>query len=393
MAAPAGGAAAVLPLLVATTNLAPRPAVQYEWRLAGLTKELFTAAAAGHALESPPFTAHGLEWTLKMWTDGERSQDGMGHVSLYVRLLTQNVTAVPCVTLSVGVAPEFELQAGSVFSTCEPPPVGSFVAWGCGKLLSHNALLSAFDAHVPGGVLTMRCTLRVGGLHHSANPATFDVPPPSLSAAWGALLASGEDADVTLMCGDERVAAHRLVLCARSPVFAAQLREGPLRVDAAAVPVPSNITPHTLTRLMEFIYTDELEPASPEEATHLPNAADHYGVRRLFAICERTLCAALAVENAAETLTLADQHSAATLKDAALRFVAANAVAVMATPGWTHLLSSRPALIAEALHTLATGAPPEPPARLASAADAGGEAGAAGAGKEGTAPRPRKRAR
>jgi speckle-type POZ protein len=205
----------------------------------------------------------------------------------------------------------------------------------------------------------------------------------------GALLASGEDADVTLVCRDERLAAHRLVLRMRSPVFAAQLSEGPLQADASAVPVPPDITPHTLKRLLQFLYTDELEPASPEEATHLLNAADHYGVRRLFAISEHTLCAALTVENAAETLTLADQHGAAALKDAALRFVAANAVAVMATPGWAHLVTSRPPLVVEAMHTLATGAPPAPPSRLAPVT----VAGAAGTSQEGATLRPRKRTR
>ncbi len=159
------------------------------------------------------------------------------------------------------------------------------------------------------------------------------------------------------------------------------------------MPVPPEITPHTLHRLLQFLYTDELEPSSPEEATHLLHAADHYGVRRLFCICERTLCAALSVDNAAETLALAGLHSAAALKDAALRFVAANAVAVMASAGWAHLVTSRPPLVVEAMHTLATGAPPVAPAGMAAAAGAGGDAGAAGAGEEGSAQQSRKRAR
>ena len=41
--------------------------------------------------------------------------------------------------------------------------------------------------------------------------------------------------------------------------------------------------------------------------------------------------------NAAHTLTLAEQHGARSLKVAALRFVAANAVAVLKTDGWAHL--------------------------------------------------------
>jgi speckle-type POZ protein len=170
---------------------------------------------------------------------------------------------------------------------------------------------------LPGGVLTVTVTLRLGSTLSAtvlANPAPL--PAPALSAHFGALLASGKGSDVTLVCGGERLAAHALVFATRSPVFAAQLDEGPMRADTAAVPVPPEITPQTLRRLLHFLYTDELEPASPEEASHLLNAADHYAVTRLFAICERTLCAALAVDTVATTLTLADQHGATGLKDA-----------------------------------------------------------------------------
>ena len=48
--------------------------------------------------------------------------------------------------------------------------------------------------------------------------------------------------------------------------------------------------------------------------------------------------------NAAHTLTLAEQHGSKALKDAALRFVAANAVAVMKTDGWKHMAAARQAL-------------------------------------------------
>ncbi len=141
--------------------------------------------------------------------------------------------------------------------------------------------------------------------------------------------------------------------------------------------MPPEITPQTLRRLLHFLYTDELEPESAEEASHLLNAADHYDLPRLFAICERTLCSALAIDTVATTLTLADQHGATALKHAALRYVAANAVAVMATPGWAHLASARPLLVSEALHTLATGVPPAAPAVEAPEAEGGAGDGAA----------------
>jgi speckle-type POZ protein len=391
MAAPAAVAPASSPPLagerhiVATTNVLPLSAVKYEWRLTGVSKEFFTAAAVGNKLVSPRFSAHGLEWALQLYPNGDEAAE-QGHVSLFLRLRTQNTTATPSVTLRAGVEPVDQLDSDDVFDTRKSPPEGSSSIWGLAKYLSHAALLKNFDAHVPGGVFTVTAVLQWPGVEACANPR--DPRAAGLAAAWGALLARGKYADVMLQCGGERIAAHRLVLCARSSVFAAQLEEGPMQADASAVPVPPEITPHTLRRLLHFLYTDELEP-SPPLATHLLNAADHYGVPRLFGICVRALSAALSVDNAADTLTLADQHSAATLKDAALRFVAANAAAVMATPGWAHLFTSHPPLVLEVMHTMATGAPPEAPLRLASA---GGDAAGAGEGSN-TEERLRKRGR
>ena len=80
------------------------------------------------------------------------------------------------------------------------------------------------------------------------------------------------------------------------------------------------------------------------QAQHLFNAADYHALPRLRAICERTLCESLTAENAAFTLTLAEQHSAAALKRESLLFVAHNVDEVMATEGWAHLDKAKPAL-------------------------------------------------
>jgi speckle-type POZ protein len=384
MAAPAAVVAVSAPALagkrriVATTSLVPRVAVEYEWRLEGVTKEFFTAAAVGQQLDSPPFFAHGLEWTLRLYPNGD-NDEGKGHVAVFVSLETQDATTTVTGTFGAGVEPDDALCASQVLSTCKPQPEGLFSTWGSAEYLPHTQLLKNFNAHVPGGVLAVRCSLRASSagaaVHDAVSP---NLPVSGLSASWGALLAGGKYADVTLLCGDERISAHRLVLCTRSPVFAAQLDAGPLQADASAVPVPPDITPHTLKLLLRFLYTDELEPESPEEATHLLNAADHYSMPRLFGICQRTLSASLRMDNAADTLMLADQHSAAALKGAALRFVAANAAAVMSTPGWAHLFASWPPLVLETMHTMATGAPPPPPQvplTPARGAEGGGAAG------------------
>jgi speckle-type POZ protein len=350
-----------------TTTLTRRGVHTHVWRLEGVTPADFRDAAAGDKLSSDEFSALGFAWRITMHPNGNVPQYA-GNVGLFLKLMTANSTT-PAINFELRINKEFREICSKDFSTFTPLPEGMCASWGFRKLVSHARLFANFDAYAPGGVLCVKVKMWQKRSEACPNP-TVRVPLPRLGLELGALLASGEGADVTLLCSAERLAAHALLLRTRSPVFAAQLREGPMQADASAVPVPPDITPHTLRRLLHFLYTDELEPSSPEEATHLLNAADHYDLPRLFAICERALCVALSVDNAAETLTLADQHAATGLKDAALRFVAANAVAVMATLGWEHLQTSRPALITEALRTLATGAPPVPPSTPPAPADA-----------------------
>ena len=174
------------------------------------------------------------------------------------------------------------------------------------------------------------------------------------------LLASGEAADVTLRCGGENFSAHRVVLCARSSAFKAMLMPPKEAKEATvSISVPESIDASSLRRMLAYIYTGELEPlSSAEEAHHLLTTAVHYCVPRLVDTVSRVLMRMLSVENAAATLTLAEMHHAAALKDAALRFVARNGIAVMATDGWALLKTASASLMEEVLHTVIAGAPP-----------------------------------
>ena len=110
--------------------------------------------------------------------------------------------------------------------------------------------------------------------------------------------------DVTLVCplDGERVPAHSVILCLRSGVFRALLAVaegvggGLAAVDRSAVPVCAEVTGLTLRRLLEFVYTDELTPASPEEVRRLFLLALH-APRPLVAL-RPTVCASQATSAA-----------------------------------------------------------------------------------------------
>ena len=349
--------------LSARTTLAPPVSVKFAWHVEGVTPAFFTGAVVGSRLDSPAFNALGKAWQLFICPNGYGAEYA-GNVGLYLQLITPNCESVsPALVLQLGN--KTVKFADKTYSTMKPKPDNTSPAWGPTQLLAHAELLASPELYFPDGVLTLSVTVSEPGNTAAKSSAVEEkcqlpaLPPSSLLAELSTMLSSGQGADVTLLCGSERIPAHAAILCARSPVLCAQLR-GPLACPLSAVPVPAEIDAPTLRRTLEFIYTDECEPRSAEEAQHLLNAADHYGTTRLRSICERFLSGTLSVENAAFTLTLAEQHSAGALRNAALRFVAKNAVAVMKTEGWAHLKASSPALVDAALFTSATGEPPEP---------------------------------
>ena len=356
-----------------TTTLAqPQPGHEHLWRVRGLTPEYFTTAAPGTLRDSASFTAVGYTWRLQLAPNGS-TKKLHGGVGVYLKLTTAERTT-PMVNFTLRVRTH-AFCCDQRFNTCTDAG-DRLASWGDTCLIPHSELLTAFDAFAPGGVMEVRLRLRMSD-DDDASPESCEwgvCKAPSLADDMCMLLASGAGADVTLVCsGGEQLRAHGALLSVRSPVFAAQLRGGPRKkVDTSAVPVPPDVTAHALRQLLQFLYTDDLlEPPSPEEAPDLFRAAAYYNVPRLFDVCERALREALSVDNAADTLLLADTHGARRLKNSVLRFVAANALAVMATPGWAHLFSVRPPLVLEAMHTLAAGEPPAP----AQGAGTGGDAG------------------
>lgn len=190
----------------------------------------------------------------------------------------------------------------------------------------------------------------------------------TLLADFGALLASGDGSDCTLrLASGVDTPAHRVILCARSPVFKAQL-EGALASGSSGstlISLPEEVSETTLRCLLRHIYVaDGLPPdASAEETQNILCAADMMGLMGLVRLSERRLMATLAADKAAQTLILADQHSCAALKDTALLYIAKHSAAVMRTDGWSELSAMKrrasvPTLADEVLFTAANGRTP-----------------------------------
>jgi speckle-type POZ protein len=147
----------------------------------------------------------------------------------------------------------------------------------------------------------------------------FKIPECRLGDDMNSLYESSCFSDVVLECGSKEFKMHKAILATRSPVFNAMFEHEMLEGKNNRVRV-RDIEPDVLAEVLRFIYTGKCNGIE-KMADVLLAAADKYALDRLKALCEEALCTNLDLENAADTLTLADLHSASQLKMHAIEFI------------------------------------------------------------------------
>ncbi|XP_049944487.1 poly [ADP-ribose] polymerase tankyrase-2-like [Schistocerca serialis cubense] len=150
--------------------------------------------------------------------------------------------------------------------------------------------------------------------------------------ALAALVDGGDGALVTLVAGETRVAAHRAVSAAASPVFAAMFAHDMLEASCGQVSI-DDVEGPVLRLLVAYAYT--------LQAPQLLAAAEKYGLSGLKAACERQLISQLAVETAAATAVTAVRHSCPDAARAAVAFIKDHPQ-VVATRGWADAVLEHP---------------------------------------------------
>ncbi|XP_049769525.1 protein roadkill-like [Schistocerca cancellata] len=173
----------------------------------------------------------------------------------------------------------------------------------------------------------------------------------------GALLDAGEGAVVTLVAGETRLAAHRAVLAARSPVFRGMFQHDTLEASCGEVRI-ADVGGRVLRQLLSYVYTLQA-PQLTGTAPELLAAADRYGLSALKAACEQQVAAQLEVETAAAAAVLAVRHSCPSLTAATIHFIRSQTHKVMATQGWADAMRSSPEHLIEVSRLL--GEPPAEP--------------------------------
>uniref|UniRef100_A0A1A9ZZW4 BTB domain-containing protein n=1 Tax=Glossina pallidipes TaxID=7398 RepID=A0A1A9ZZW4_GLOPL len=302
-------------------------------------------------LTSPTFSSDGdnkLKWHLTLKIVNEQN------LGLYLNFspLSEASTVKAKFKLSI-VNAKYEEE--NVFDS---PKVCYFHAkqmtWGYHDFISADILLKEGTRLLPNDELTIVCEIgEVNIVNISDDSKKMKSKTKSkliedeLSKDLGNLFVKEKCSDVTLAVGAHELKAHRLILSARSDVFAAMFEH---EMDESKLNrvVITDIDPEVVKEMLNFMYTGKA-PNLNKMAQGLLAAADKYALEGLKVMCEEALSVNLATENAAEILILADLQSAAQLKDQTMAFIKTHITEVMGTQGWKDMIKPFPGLIAEVL--------------------------------------------
>ena len=120
----------------------------------------------------------------------------------------------------------------------------------------------------------------------------------------------------------QTLSAHKLILSARSPVFAAMFSYANTKEAQENQVEITDISAEVFQQLLKYIYTGRVDSQDHRRhAEGLLAAADKYGLIKLKQYCEQCLITQLSLESALRLLPLAEMHCAIELKVKALKMI------------------------------------------------------------------------
>lgn len=312
-------------------------------------------------IESATFAVGGYDWCIRFYPHG-KGDGAKDYISVYLELLTKNCAVRAAYDLRL-----VNLATGLPKSVYSETTHRMFNSDDSSKFAPHYATFmhrSQLEMEASGYIkddrLTIECFLTVIVKESMASNTVkahelINVPPSDLSENFGELLEKGEGSDVTFVVGGEKIAAHKIILAARSSVFKAELY-GQMKEKRARRVTVEDMQPDVFRGLLHFIYTDSLPDMDDlsdddyyEMIRLLLVAADRYAMDRMKLQCESILGEHLDVQTVATTLALADQHNCNGLKDVCIEFITNQNKMddVVATEGYADLKRTCPSVLVD----------------------------------------------
>ena len=201
---------------------------------------------------------------------------------------------------------------------------------------------------LPNDQLSIHCLLfnmkticRVGECQYTPGRSY----PCQLLSDFANLFTSKLNADVIFRVQNTNIGAHKAILTARSPVFAAMFQHRMKEKESGEVDI-ADVTPAVFNKMLQFIYTGLCQVG--DSAEELLIAADKYDIQDLKRQCELELREyALYVGTAFDLLVLSDLYDAKILRKGVVKLIKLNVAQLKKRPQWKDLEKNYEHLVRE----------------------------------------------
>ena len=326
----------------------------YTWKVFD-DGSFFSITKSGDRLTSPSFSdpqCDDIKWRLLLYPKG-LSDELNDYVGLSVTcesseyVVVSNSSKIECSIVAD--------ETHSLYSTIDQ---GTCLIYGnntrCNffpNFIKYKTLLGWLEKYRDGSVapavgnVVLNCKVEILG-------SMFPRIDCQLNEDIGRLFDTENLSDVELNVDGQIFHAHKVILAARSTVFAAMFEHEMAEKIENAVTIV-DIDSKVFREILRYIYTGKVKNLE-EVAFDLLTAADKYDLRKLKILCEMFIYnATLTKDNVMDLLILADVQRSGHLKTKAIEFINANAIDVMETEGYKALVNSHPHLLDECYRAMA----------------------------------------
>ena len=178
---------------------------------------------------------------------------------------------------------------------------------------------------------------------------------------FGAMRSMLHLSDVNLLCGDQTLMCHKLVLSARSSVFRSMFAsKSHLEVTSGEVRIV-DMDVKVLKDLIEYMYTGSPPKDLEDSAGEVLAAADRYNIQGLVEVCQVELVRGMDQGNALETLSILDRQGGnMKYREIAFRYVLESLALLKKLPAWTTFAARHGEILNELLERAVGPAVAEP---------------------------------
>lgn len=173
--------------------------------------------------------------------------------------------------------------------------------------------------------------------------------PNQLTTDLRSMFVDQKFCDVSFRVEGKTLGAHRLILCARSPVFSAMFDNNMREKRDDSVNI-YDLDYETLRRMLMFLYTDAMDDSLEfESVLKLYGAADKYQIESLRGKCVVYLKHGISVDNFCEVLAAGDLHQDDNLVNAVKYFMTSHLQEIMTWGAWKDFMENNFLLAIETL--------------------------------------------